>query len=722
MKMLLSCLAVFCLGMLSAGEKIFLNPSSPVGIFRRKSGEWHGGAAKLELRYSATHLTVDAVLTVPPGRTFKAAGKPGDEMSVFSGEVFEFQIAPAEQHGVYYHFGISPSGYMYTARCQNTEWEPSRDVLESRVEGNRWHFLLSVPFCDLNAAMPKPGEVWRINLARTDVSSGLGRITASHSGAGDFHDVTQYSEVVFGKDAPAGASIQLQDARQKQDRLQFRFASLLRTALPLRLELYADGKLCGTKEAVMRDGSLATELPLPFRNLPLKTGVPAQVVLKNARTGEILCRTAGILPMPSVMLQLDRFYYVPSDSMIRFTNDLSGKVTVRLYDSVGKAVRTADSGNSIPLAGLDPGRYVLEAANGSSTASRVLFLLERAPELGPLPADGPLTIAGGRLCRGGKPVYLFGLSQTAKSFPRFSDAFNLLYNRAAVRKNAVILAAPAGGRLIRQPFLARIFPPEQVFLEKLSAQVRQYRKQPIPRLWRISYEAQIPLAVKNADGKLVPADSKDFMYKVYLALKKANPEMIYSIQTDSPPRIRDFAPACDVLEAAYWSSSYSRTMMPNLHRDMLKLKQDAGPDKPVIFWLGGTIPDKTCRIAEEIRAAVYLSILHGFSGNIIHMGHGFLPPERSRLWSLLSGLHAEIESFYDAWAEGKEIPVKIPEPFLGKAVRTASGEILLIAVNQSPNEVNFSCSLPGVPKDDRFTGYEPKLYRLPARHQQPKGK
>ena len=38
-----------------------------------------------------------------------------------------------------------------------------------------------------------------------------------------------------------------------------------------------------------------------------------------------------------------------------------------------------------------------------------------------------------------------------------------------------------------------------------------------------------------------------------------------------------------------------------------------------------------------------------------------------------------------------------------------------MVVNPNPGEVLFSCSLPGVPKDDLFTGYEPKLYRLPAR-------
>ena len=713
MKMFLCCLAVSCLAFLSAGEKIFLNPSAPVGIFRQKSGEWHGAASRLELHYSATHLTLDAVLTVPPGRTFKAAGKPGNEMSVFGGEVFEFQIAPAGQNGVYYHFGISPSGYMYTARCRDTRWEPSRDVLENRVDGNQWHFRLSVPFSDFHAAAPKPGEVWRMNLARTDVSSGQERIISSHSGAGDFHDLTQYSEVVFGKDAPAGSSVLLQDVRREQDRLLLDFNSRLRSRLPLRLELYADGKLCSEADTVMQDGSLSFQMPLPFRNLPLKTGVQAQVILKNARTGEVLCRTAGILSMPSGMLQLDRFYYDPSDSVIRFSHGLSGKVAVRLYDDCGKAVRMADSGNSIPLSGLNPGRYVLEAANGRSTASRVLFLLERTPELGPLPA-GSLTIAEGRLCRGGKPVFLIGLSPTAKSFPQFSGAFNLLFNRAAVRKNAVLMGSLPGGKLIRQPFLARVFPPEREFLEKVSAQVLKNRKSQLPRLWRISYEAQIQLAVKNDGGTLVPQDSKDLMLKIYRTAKNADPELIYSIQIDNPSRIKDFAPSCDVLEIAFWSSSYARSMMPNLQSDMLRLKRDAGPGKPVIFWLGGTIPDKACRLAEEIRAAVYLSVLHGFSGNIIHMGHGFLPPERSRLWSLLSGIHAEIESFYDAWATGKELPVTIPEPFIGKAVKTPSGETLLMVINPSPNEVNFTCRLPGVPENDRFTGYEPKIYRLPV--------
>ena len=707
-------LAVLGTVLLNAGERIFLNPSSQVGIFHQKNGVWQSAASRLDLSYSAKGVVLDAVLTVPPGKTFTAAGKAGDEMSVFGGDVFEFQIAPAGQNGVYYHFAVSPSGRMYTARCRDKKWDPAGTVLENRVSGTEWHFRLAVPFRDLNAAMPKPGEVWRINLARSDVSSGPSRINSSHSGAADYHDLTQYSEVVFGKDAPADASILLTDIRPKNNFLQMDFTSRDRNEIPLRVEFYAEGRLCSSQEAVMRKGSLTVRTPFPFRKMPLKIGIQTRIVLKNSGNGKILCCTSGILSAPASQLQLDRFYYTPSDPMIRFRHELSGKVSARLYDGTGKPVRSVTSGNSIPLSGLQPGRYVLEVSNGKIAASRILFLLERPLALGPLPAGGSLTVSGGQLCYGGKPVFLLGLSSTPKSFLQFSDAFNFSYNRAGVRKNSVILGSLPGGKLIRKPFVGRIFPPDQEYFEKLSSWVRKAAPGKNRILWRISYEAQIPQAVKNSEGTLVPEDTGDFMFKSYQTVKKADPSRIYTIQTDHPERIKDLSRACDVFEVAL-SSSYAEDMIPNLQQNMLRVKNEAAPGKPVIFWLGGTIPNRYCRLAEEIRAAVYLSVLHGFSGNIIHMGHGFLPPERSRLWSLLSGIHAEIESFYDEWAAGKEIPVKIPAPFIGKAVKTPSGKTLLMVINPTPGELILPCILPGVPQNDLFTGYEPKLFRLSIR-------
>ena len=711
MKILLFFLTVLNVLLINAGEQIFLNPSSPVGIFHRKNGMWQSAASRLELGYSAKGLVLDAVLTVPPGKKFKAAGKTGNEISVFGGEVFEFQIAPAGQNGVYYHFAVSPSGFMYTARCRDMKWNPAGTVLENRVSGTEWHFRLTVPFRDLDAAPPQRGEVWRINLARSDVSSGEGRINSSHSGAADFHDLTQYSEVIFGKDAPADSSILLTNIQPKDNLLQLDFTSRLRNEIPLRIEFYTEGRLCSSQDAVMRKGSLSVQVPFPFRKMPLKIGIPAHMVLKNAGSGKILCRNFGILSAPAEQLRLDRFYYTPSDSKICFRHDLSGTVSVRLYDDTGKQVRTVTSGNFIALSGLQPGRYVLEASNNQIAVSRILFLLERPLALGPLPAGQSLTVSGGQLCYGGKPVFLLGLSTTPKSFLQFSDAFNLSFNRAGVRKNSVILGSLPGGKLIRKPFVGRIFPPDNEYFESLSAWSRKATPGKNRILWRISYEAQIPKAVKNSEGTFVPEHTGDFMFKSYQTVKKADPSRIYSIQTDRADRIRDLSRACDVFEVAL-SSSYAEDMIPNLQQNMLRVKKEAAPGKPVIFWLGGTIPNRYCRLAEEIRMAVYLSVLHGFSGNIIHMGHGFLPPERSRLWSLLSGIHAEIESFYGEWVSGKEIPVKIPAPFIGKAVKTPSGNTLLMVINPTPGELILPSILTGVPKNDLFTGYEPKLYRL----------
>ena len=529
MKFYLFCLISIALEILSAGEKIYLNPSTPIGIFRRNSGLWHQAASRLSLSYSAKGLQLDALLTVPLGKTFKATWTPGNELSIFGGEVFEFQIAPNGQNGIYYHFAINPSGHMYTARCRDFKWNPVGTILENRVSGTEWQFRLIIPYYDLNTTQPKTGEVWRVNLARSDISSGSTPINSSHSGAIDYHAVSQYSEVVFGRYAPADCSILMQNVKLTEDFLQFEFITRLRQRFPLRCEIYYDGNLCCACDAVMENGFSSIQVRNSFPYMPLKIGIPARVVLKHAENGKVLFQSEGYFSFSPKNLQLDRFYYTMADSEIRFQHELSGRCIVRLYDSSGKIVRTVSFGNSIALSGLSPGRYILEAANERVVSARVLFLLDGPPILGPLPAGQALTVSNGRLELGGKPIYLLGLSITPKSFLQFPIAFNLSYNRAGVRKNAVRLYELPGGRPIRNPFDGRFFPPDQEYQKRLVTFVRKKQTDQMPGLWRISYEAQIPMAVRNAEGNLIPANTRDLMYKIYQTVKKANPDLIYSI-------------------------------------------------------------------------------------------------------------------------------------------------------------------------------------------------
>ena len=700
-------------GTLFAGEKIYLCPTAEIGIFSQKNGVWHKACSSLKLSCGESGLLLDAVLTVPPGRKFRCGGADGNEMAVFKGEVFEFQIAPAGQGGVYYHFAISPSSHMYTAKCRDMKWNPSKSVLQSTLSGNEWRFRLSVPYQDIGARKPAPGEIWKINLARLDVSSGPAAVLSSIAGASNYHDISQYAEAVFFQNPPEFASVRLQDARLHNRQCSLVFSS---SRLPERgiLEYRVNGTPVKTLPLISRNGSMTAEFPLPIHTMPIKnsTGFSVSAVLKNAVSGHVVCRCSGAVAMEAHFLMPDRFYYTAADKEIRFSHKMNGAeaVSARLYDDRRQVVAAVSGKNSIPLAGLRPGRYVLELSQGGIAVSKVVFLLDRKPDPGPLPDGGPLRISGDRLYRGGRPVFLLGLSPTSRSFLQFPNAFNFSYNRSGVRRNSVVLDGLPGGKLIRKPFVGRIFPPDDQYFEKIAARVRQIPPDQ-PAVWRISYEAQIPKAVRTQDGALKPVPTDEFMLNAYRTVKKAAPGLIYSIQTDNPAKIGALSRACDVFEVAFYTSSYAQDIVSGLRRDVMRLRRDMQPGKPVIFWLGGTIPNPHCRLAEEIRCGVYFSILNGFSGNIIHMGHGFLPESRTRLWSLLSGIHAEVESFYADFAEGEEIAAgvtPVPEPFVGKAVRTRSGSVLLMVINMSPVDAVF----PAPAGPDYFTAYEPKVYRL----------
>ena len=127
-----------------------------------------------------------------------------------------------------------------------------------------------------------------------------------------------------------------------------------------------------------------------------------------------------------------------------------------------------------------------------------------------------------------------------------------------------------------------------------------------------------------------------------------------------------------------------------------------------------TIPDPFCRTAEELRAGVYLAVLHDMAGVIFHMGHGHLPESRTRLWSLISGINAEIRSFYPAFRKGKALPNFVLEatPDLAYAARRDGNRVTLIAVNLSGAENSFSLKTRGGAVRGTLTPYEPRIWHL----------
>ncbi|OQA88987.1 MAG: hypothetical protein BWY31_00172 [Lentisphaerae bacterium ADurb.Bin242] len=723
-----------------SAEKLYLNPSSECGVFTTTRGEWATSTeSEVKLGYDADYLYVDAFCKAAPGSSLAVAGKKDDDLSIFSGEVFEFQIAPPKQDGTYYHLAISPSGYLYSARKRDTQWNPKGLIRSTKTSGDEWKFHLAVPFLALGENAPAKGDVWKINLARTTVIPGKGTESSSLSGASDFHDVKQYADVVFGVKPPV-PPLFLRGVSFSADGYSFRFDAP--ALLPkLKAELVLDGKTVFSEVVPVRNGELVFSGALKKEYLPLKAILSARVVLRNPETGAELFRKDSLVNLSGLdMLQLDRYYYTPQDKKIRYKQFFTGeKVTLRIRKD-GR-VRTIpgigaegaihfvgpEPGKKAPPA-LSPGRYVLEVTAGDTRTSRVFFILDKPPVPLEIPDNAQLKITDKGLALGGAPVYLIGISGTPKAFLQFTPAFNLAYAKFGNQKNAVVLGGLPGAPLIRKPFTGIDYPPWDQHRKKIDAYLTaQDPAKPI--LHRIAYEAQIPAVWKQPDGTLVPRDTDELMARIYAHAKKAAPGLIYTIQTDNASKIEALSKSCDVFEVAFYSSSYAQNMVPRLRADMEKVVESVPRGKPVIFWLGGTIPNATCRLAEELRCGVYLSIAHGFSGNIFHMGHGFLPEDRSRVWSLISGIHAEVQRFYPAFARGKNAAGfvrKAPaDSFVWKAVDTGD-DILLLAVSTASSEsmlemkvdaknVRLYDSSVETPLSDGvfqdlFTPYEPKVF------------
>lgn len=737
----LSVLALCCPLVAFSAEKLFLNPSSECGVFTTTRGEWASSARTgLTLGYDADFLYVDGVFKAAPGASIASAGKKDDDTSLFGGEVFELQVAPPKQNGVYYHLAFSPSGYLYSARQRDMSWNPEGVVRSSKVEGDVWKFRLAIPFKAMGENTPAKGEVWKVNLARTTLLPGKGTESSSLSGGSDFHDVKQYSDVVFGVSS-AVPPVFLRNVSFTSENGSFLFASSEKFP-KLKAELVLDGKTVFSGIIPEKNGEFVVSCPLKREYLPLKEVFPASVTLRNPETGGTILRRDAIVNLSGDdMLQLDRYYYTPQDKSIRCRHLFNGgKVTLRILKDGQPCCTIPDAGAetiihfSDPEPGkkgspaLAPGRYVVEATNGQTRTTRVFFILDTPPSLPGIPDGAALKLAGRGLELGGIPVYLIGISHTPKTFLQFSPAFNLAYASAGNQKNAVSFGSFPGGPLIRVPFTGYNYPPWSQHREKIDAYLKTQNSS-APRLHRIAYEAQIPAVLKQSDGVLVPQDTDELMARIYAHAKEVAPGLIFTIQTDKPEKMTALSRSCDVFEAAFYSSGYARNMVPKLRADMEKVIGSVPPGKPVIFWLGGTIPDTTSRLAEELRCGVYMSIAYGFVGNIFHMGHGYLPSERSRVWSLISGIGAEVQRFYPVFARGKDAAGfmrKAPsDRFVWKAVDTGDG-VLLLAVNTASSENTLEMKtdaksvrlygssvetpLPDGAFKDVFTPYEPKVF------------
>lgn len=710
-------LSVLVIASIVVASQLHLTPYDVCGCFTTANGAWScQPPSDITLSYDERGLALQGVFNKNEGETFIGKGNADDDMSVFGGDILEFQVNPPNADNVYYHIAFSPSGFAYTARQRDISWNPKGMERESKPEGNKWAFKLFVPYEDMGTQKPQDGVQWRVNIARTNIDAQGTVETASFSGASDFHDTQQYTVVTFGGKATEPKPI-LKGLSSDGDSIKFMFE---RIANPAYTEVeYSIGDRKMMFQLVQEGKYWVFTAPLHDGYVPMKAASVIAVKLKDKKTGKILFEKAAHQPEKYLNNDLmpDKFYYLANDGDIVLDHSFGAQAVITLFSETGKVlqVKAASSQVKLPLANLAPGRYIVEIRNETKRTSRVFFVLPEKPQLRPISENASFKITESNYFElDGTPTFLLGMSDSAKYFLHFEPAMNLLYARKGGQLNGVVnRGMPTGGKLHRRPITAYQFPD----IESSAKSVRDFASKidsKIPALYRIRYEAQIPGIITHEDGTTSLEDTKERFKRMYTEAKKANPDVIYSIHIDRKNRIDDFVQSCDVFEIALWSSSYAINLMYNLPNDIDFITQKI-TDKPVIYWLGGTVPNNKCRTAEELRCAAYYCILRGVDGCIIHLGHGYLPEERSRVWSLLSGILAEIQDFYADFVTGKDITQdfqsQCSKDICYKAVRTKQGNIMILAVNISPVEKTFCIKHGDKTYEKCLTPLEPIIIR-----------
>jgi hypothetical protein len=349
---------------------------------------------------------------------------------------------------------------------------------------------------------------------------------------------------------------------------------------------------------------------------------------------------------------------------------------------------------------LTPGRYLLELSavyddNRISNLGRRVIIVMKPDCMEELPRAESVTVADGIFLVNGTPFFAYCSSDaTSKNVPAwFPPTFNLAYASGALRSNALSLQhAPLGSKLDRTDGTRYVYPPPDELKERLSAGVK-YDTNTLFR--RIRYEAQIPAVQSRQDGTSTPLDLKKFYREIVDQIKAIDSLTLNSIHTDKPYLIPTFSlTGADIIEVSFWGSGFAENMITRLSTDLRNAKLLCG-DKPLIVWLGGSIPNPECHIAEEMRCALYLSMLYGATGAVIHTGHGGIPVERGRYWSVFAGIAHELETVFPILhsRESSDGILRIvgeagDTPFsLGNlrcVGRRKGGDAYLIVVNTSP--------------------------------------
>lgn len=691
---------LFCASAVASGKYLSVTPVT--GKVFQPGASSSRKVPVISPEYSLTlhkdHFEISIKTPKMRGNKPESSGISDDHVSIFGKDVAEFLISTDPEQKIYYHFAIDPAGHCYTAKKRDRSWNPAIRT-STGINKDSWEAIFQIPYKEIGTTRPDKNTVWRANFA-SKVPAGRGMDSVSWSGAYSFHNISEMGIIDFrGNQHPV-----LLNWNAEND-----IFSAKLFIPPHLAKSRAECEIDGMKYPGDRSGDLHLwQIPLQENYVYHKIHKKVRIALYSPEGKLLFERTSAIESAVSENLVLEYFYCSNKVGKVSYTHTFKQPAVLLIKDHSGKTLGSspAPSSGSFPVKDLVPGRYVIELKTAERRTSRVLQIV---PENFAPPAisdNAALEIKNDKLYLDGHPVFLLAHSGHRKNFPEINPVFNMNIRQwtRGRQDNAVELRMTGIYFFNRKPFLSAHLrkDADKIFKDAVT------QKLPSKRIiTRLAYEAQIPVTVGSTSSPR-RIDTAKYYADLYKKAKLLAPDRLFSIQSDAIERWDDFYGSCDIFEAASYKSSYAVDMMPELENNMRYIRRKAGR-KPVIFWLGGSIPNGTCRTAEELRAGVYYAIMLGLNGSIFHIGHSGIDISRTRIWSLISGINAEIQTIYREFASGREVKnfvTDIKGNFLYSA-RLCGDKICMIVINKNGSEQKLQMKTLSGDLDMTLTPFEP---------------
>jgi hypothetical protein len=677
-------------------------------------------------------------------------GYDNDALAIFGDESVQMFLQPDPASPVYYHLAFNSRGGQYSAKCKaktikenrDASWNPELKIATSSGK-DFWTVEGVLPLESLQAVVT-PGAAWGVNFGRTCVEP-TDREISSWTGQQDFNNPD-----LFGKAILAGSSTTdylMGNLVNPDMGVNLTLRNHLGKKLSCRVSL-SDGVATSSQECVLG--------PLGVQEVTLK---PASMDTKAtlAITGKgIAFRKSGWMFRDRIRFTaLPELYYCPvgTESMgVKLVN-CPEQVEKLSWTLRGGGTEQALSSGSLPqdardfrldLKGLPVGRYALSVKASSAAGEKVtvhdsIFLIHHPFAKSTLPERQEFRLSGATILMNGVPFFPFMRSWSPKNVPPplVEDAFNVKFATDGVMSNAasrgscglLSVLSRVNGTHYELPSTEENLDAVTKCIADKSAGLCVFRN--------LKYEASIPPFRKQNDGSLVPLNPVEEYQRVYMHIKAIAPETLVSIHTDDFDSFEEFLPCADVIEIASRRSSYARDIALQLPQDLREARRKAD-GKPLVWWIGASIPSPQFRTAENLRMAGYLTMLLGGNGVSFHMGHGGVPSSMTRLWSVFPGLARELEFLYPIVVNGKAVempPLDAASSGIEVLARESEGSLYIMAVNTWPRSVKARFALPsgvsakGVKQaevlfegrsvnikngklSDEFTPGEPHVYKI----------